>query len=91
MSANKTQPTEKVRELHRFFGVTALETVTQLKRYQAAFRFGKKAKKGRSPEAIAAWLRVGELKAQKRYCVPFNGKKIKSFFGRNLFYDTSDP
>jgi HTH-type transcriptional regulator/antitoxin HigA len=74
----KTRPTEKVRELHRFFGVTDLETVAQLKRYQAAFRFGKKSKKGRSPESIATWLRIGELKAQKRYCVPFNGKKLKA-------------
>lgn len=67
--AKKTKPTEKVSELQRFFGVTSLRNITDLKRYQAAFRC---ARRKRSPEALAAWLRIGEVKGQKTVCVPLH-------------------
>ncbi|MGB5750051.1 MAG: HigA family addiction module antitoxin [Desulfobacterales bacterium] len=69
----RTRPTEKVLELKKFFGVTSLKTVPNLRRYQVAFRAGKKK---RSPEAIAAWLRVGELQALKRPCRSFSRDKL---------------
>jgi len=66
--AKKTRPIDKVLELQNFFGVTSLKTVCELNRYQPAFKSGKHP---RSPETVAAWLRVGELQAQKTRCNPF--------------------
>jgi len=75
--AKKSRPIEKALELQKFFGVTSLETVLGLRRYQAAFRSGVNGKRKRSREAVAAWLRIGELEAQKRECAPFNKRKLK--------------
>jgi HTH-type transcriptional regulator/antitoxin HigA len=75
--AKKTRPKDKVLELQKFFGVTSLLTVCGLHRYQTAFRLGISGGKKRSPESVAAWLRIGELKAQKRRCTSFNKKKLK--------------
>lgn len=69
----KTRPIDKVLELQDFFGVTSLKTVCELNRYQPAFRSGKNS---RSPEAVAAWLRVGEVHAQKTRCNAFNGDSL---------------
>jgi HTH-type transcriptional regulator / antitoxin HigA len=73
----KTRPKDKVLELQKYFGVTSLETVCGLHRYQAAFRSGISGEKKRSPESVAAWLRIGELEARKRQCAPFDKKKLK--------------
>ena len=71
--AKKNRPIDKVIELQNFFGVTSLETVGTLIRYQPAFRT---SKRDRSPEAVAAWLRVGELRAQKTNCQPFDKARL---------------
>lgn len=72
--AKKTKPAEKVAELQRFFGVTSLRNIPGLRRYQAAFRAGRRK---RSPEALAAWLRIGEVKGQKTVCAPFDANKLE--------------
>lgn len=72
--AKKTKPAEKVAELQRFFGVTSLRNIPGLRRYQAAFRAGRRK---RSPEALAAWLRIGEVKGQKTVCAPFDADKLE--------------
>ncbi|NOY06266.1 MAG: HigA family addiction module antidote protein [Chlorobi bacterium] len=74
--AKKTQPADKVLELQRFFGVTSLFNIQHLKRYQAAFRRGLHVKEKYSPEAASTWLRIGELKAQKMDCAPYQKKKL---------------
>jgi HTH-type transcriptional regulator/antitoxin HigA len=73
--AKRSRSTEKVMELQRFFGVASLYTVLSLRRYQAAFRAGRPE---RSPEAVAAWLRIGELGAQRIPCAPFRKSRLKS-------------
>jgi len=73
--AKKTKATEKVQELHHFFGVTSLKNIPTLKRYQAAFRQGTGK---RSPEATSSWLRIGELQAQKTKAAPFQKNVLKS-------------
>ncbi len=70
----KTRSIDKVLELHKFFGVASLDTVLNLRRYQAAFRSGRQK---RSPEAVAAWLRIGELGAQRMRCAPFQKRRLK--------------
>jgi len=72
--AKKTKPIKKVQELQRFFGVTSLMNIPALKRYQVAFRQGKGK---RSPEAIAAWLRIGELQGQKAESKRFSKHAFK--------------
>jgi HTH-type transcriptional regulator/antitoxin HigA len=72
--AKKSRSTEKVMELQRFFGVASLYTVLSLRRYQAAFRAGKAE---RSPEAVAAWLRIGEVRAHRMRCLPFRKRRLK--------------
>lgn len=73
-----TLPVEKVLALHKFFGVTSLEAVPQLKRYQLAFRKNSYKTKGYTPQAVAAWLRIGEIGAMSRQCAPFNEPNLKS-------------
>lgn len=75
--AKRTKTIEKVRELQRFFGVTSLNNITTLKRYQAAFRYSGTKQRKPSPEAIAAWLRMGELEGQKKECNLFNKQVLK--------------
>ena len=70
----KTKPVEKVQELQRFFGVTSLQSIPSLRRYQVAFRQGKGK---RSPEAIATWLRIGELQSQKEESAPFSKRALQ--------------
>lgn len=73
--ARKTKATEKVEELQRFFGVTSLHNISAIKRYQVAFRQGTGQ---RSPEATSAWLRIGELRAQKTESPPFRKDVLKT-------------
>lgn len=46
------------------------------RRYQAAFRYGKAGQ--RSPEAVATWLRLGERRAQRLYCAPFDERRLRA-------------
>jgi HTH-type transcriptional regulator/antitoxin HigA len=73
----RTTLPEKVTELQRFFGVTSLTRVVGLRRYQAAFRCGRSSKGTRSPEALAAWLRFGEVRGQGIQCQPFDRTKLE--------------
>jgi HTH-type transcriptional regulator/antitoxin HigA len=68
---------DKVLELQKFFGVTSLTTIPSLKRYQVAFRRGKTAKRMKTPESVAAWLRIGEKAALDRRCAPFDRNRLK--------------
>lgn len=72
-----TKGMDKVLALQKFFGVTSLNNVITLRRYEAAFRCGAK-KKERSPEAVAAWLRLGELRAREIDCAPFNKRRLEA-------------
>ncbi len=72
-----TKSIEKVRELQNFFGVTSLESLASVKRYAVLYRQQQKGKDKVSPEAVTAWLRIGELKGQTIECVPFNLEKAK--------------
>ncbi|MBZ0258580.1 HigA family addiction module antidote protein, partial [bacterium] len=70
------KPIDRVRELLRFFGTVSLTTVPTLRRYQPAFRKGNAG--GESPEALAAWIRVGERRAAQAECKPFSKDKLKN-------------
>jgi HTH-type transcriptional regulator/antitoxin HigA len=75
--AKQTRAADKVLELQRFFGVTSLERVPKLHRYEAAFRCAASSRARQTPEALAAWLRLGEVKAQRVPCAPFRKAKLE--------------
>lgn len=67
--------TEKVKELRRFFGVASLTNLSDVRSYAPAFR---QTNKGRvSHEALAAWLRAGELEARRIETQPYDEKRLK--------------
>jgi HTH-type transcriptional regulator/antitoxin HigA len=69
----RTVLVDKVRELLRFFGVASLDEVKVV--HPAAFR--KTKSKQASPEALAAWMRQGELQAQKVQARPFDSASLR--------------
>ncbi len=72
-----TKDTDKIWALRRFFGVMSLLNVTESPRYQAAFRYGRSTVGERTPEAVAAWVRMGELLAQRISCRPFDDDRLR--------------
>ena len=72
-----TKPLEKVRELRQFFGVASLRAIPNVRRYQAAFRQGAARSQRRSPEAIAAWLRLAERRAAAIDAGVFNAARLR--------------
>lgn len=87
-----TKPVDKVVALHNFFGVISLETVPHLKRYQTAFRISSKFPKGYTPQAVAAWLRIGERQALNNRCAPFNKDSLNEALVdiRTMTHQSSD-
>jgi hypothetical protein len=66
-----------VRRLLRFFGVSSVEAWRETFLKPAVqFRGGEVAKK--HPGEVAAWLRMGEIKAEEVECKPFNAQAFKS-------------
>jgi len=74
-----TSRQEKVRELQRFFGVASLLNVSAegALRYQAAFRVGKAGAVAIKAHAVASWLRMGEIFADRITCEPFDSAKLE--------------
>lgn len=70
------KPVERARALHSYFGVTSLFMVTESQRYQAAFRCGTDGE--RKAEALAAWLRYGERRAQGIETAQLSEKKLRA-------------
>jgi HTH-type transcriptional regulator/antitoxin HigA len=67
---------EKVRELQRFFGVSSLKNMPDVKAYSPAFRFSRK--KHASPYALAAWLKCGEIRGREITTKPYAKETLKS-------------
>jgi HTH-type transcriptional regulator / antitoxin HigA len=79
---------EKIHALRRFFGVTTLHNIFKINLYSPALRSSKKKIPAR--EALASWFRIGERKAQRTDCAPFDKKRLQ-----NALYDiramTTEP
>ena len=75
---DRTNSVDKVKELQGFLGVTSLFNVANIKRYQTLYR--QKVSKNNSvyPEALASWIRIGEIEAQKIVTKTFDEKKLRS-------------
>jgi HTH-type transcriptional regulator/antitoxin HigA len=72
-----TSPTERVRELLGFFSVASLRNISGLPLYQAAFRCSKSTKEKRSEDAVNAWLRMGERRAQQVTTAAFDKSRLR--------------
>jgi len=72
------EPLERVRELLRYFAVTDLRLVTQTQR--AAYRIS--GRREASPEALAAWLRKGEIEGEKVETKSFDGARLREALPR---------
>ena len=74
-----TSRREKVLELQRFFGVASLLYISPngALRYQPAFRVGRAGTAAVKPHAVAAWLRMGEVLADRMDCAPFDPAKLE--------------
>lgn len=55
-----TKAADKVRELHKYFGVTSLDNLEEINRYAVLYRQKPGHKSRVSPEAVSAWLRIAE-------------------------------
>ena len=71
-------PIERVRELLKYFGVASLDAVPKVQ--AAAYR--KSQKRDASPQALAAWLRKGELEAAEAKTKPFDARKLRASLPR---------
>jgi HTH-type transcriptional regulator/antitoxin HigA len=79
----------KIRELHRFYGVSSLAYLSEIKAYQASFRCG--ATREASRYALAAWLRCAELRAVKVPAEPFDKRKLRGALGDIRALSTKGP
>jgi len=66
-----------IEALCRFFAIASPEQ-WQTIQYKYAVAYRKTQKKAHSSGALSAWLRKGELEAQKIHCNPFNNKSFKA-------------
>ncbi len=73
-----TEPFEKVEELQRFFGVTSLFNLYDVKRYAPFYKQNLSKKSKVSSEALISWLRIGELESHKIETQPFNADKLSA-------------
>lgn len=70
-------PRQRARSLRKFFGVSSLANVPDIQLYQPAFGVGKSRNAAIKPEALAAWIRVGEKRARRMRCSPFNAGRVR--------------
>jgi len=68
------KPKERVRNLWKFFGVNSLDFVSNIE----AVAYRRKDGAGVKSEALATWLRCGEIEAAKLDLVAYNRQALKS-------------
>ena len=71
-------PVERVRELLKYFGVARLSAVSEVQ--SVAYR--KSRARNTSPQALAAWLRKGEIEAAQVKTRPFARRKLRDSLPR---------
>jgi len=86
----KTRDDEhKVRELHRFYGVSSLRNLPAIKAYEGSFRRG--GGRGASSYALAAWIRCAEKRAEEVPTGAFDKKKLKKSLDEIHTLSSGDP
>jgi HTH-type transcriptional regulator/antitoxin HigA len=86
----KTRDDEhKIRELHRFYGVSSLRNLPAIKAYEESFRRG--GGPGASSYALAAWIRCAEKRAEQVPIGAFDKKKMKKSLNEIRTLSSRDP
>jgi HTH-type transcriptional regulator / antitoxin HigA len=86
----KTRDDEhKVRELHRFYGVSSLANLPWIKAYQGAFQSG--GERQASSYGLAAWIRCAELQAAAVPAGTFDKGKLRRCLNDIRVLSTRDP
>lgn len=67
---------ERVRELLRYFGIASPEQWQEVWNSEAAFRQSPAFQA--DPAAVAAWLRRGEIEAQRIECAPYDATRLRA-------------
>jgi HTH-type transcriptional regulator/antitoxin HigA len=81
--------THKIRELHRFYGVSSLVNLPETRAYAASFR--RSPKRIASGYALAAWLRCAELRAAEAHADAYDKTKLKAALGEIRAMTKRDP
>jgi len=72
----RADPVARLRDMLQFFGVASLDALSQIgKVKRLAFR--QSAAHKVNQYALLAWLRIGEIEAQKIQCVPYDSKTFR--------------
>ncbi len=72
----RPDPVSRLRDVLQFFGVATLDALSQIgKEKRLAFR--QSAAHEVDHYALLAWLRIGELEAQKIHCAPYAPKRFR--------------
>jgi HTH-type transcriptional regulator / antitoxin HigA len=86
----KTRDSEhKIRELHRFYGVSSLAHLPGIKAYEASFRCG--GAREASNYALAAWIRCAELRASEVPAESFDKGKLRKSLGQIRMLSKKEP
>jgi len=79
----------KIRELHRFYGVSSLANLPGIKAYEASFRCG--GAREATSYALAAWIRCAELRAAEAPAETFDKGKLRRSLSDIRALSTKDP
>ena len=82
-------PELKVRELQRFYGVSSLANVPEIRAYEASFRCG--GGREASGYALTAWIRCAELRATEVRTDIFDKKKLRAALAELRSLSVRDP
>lgn len=86
----KTRDDEhKVRELHRFYGVSSLANLPGIKAYEESFRRG--GGPGASSYALAAWIKCAKERAAEVPAGAFDKRKLRKTLNEIRALSTRDP
>jgi HTH-type transcriptional regulator/antitoxin HigA len=86
----KTRDKEKkIRELHRFYGVSSLANVPEVRTFAASFRCGRA--RAASNYALAAWIRCAELRAAEVPGGAFDKSRLRKSLADIRAMSTKDP
>ena len=87
---HKTDTTGMIEQLLDFFGVGSISAWQErIKHLQVAFRRSPSFQS--SPESVAVWLRIGELRAEEVDCAPYNGSKFADVLKEIRSLTCEDP
>lgn len=72
----RSDPVSRLRDMLQFFGVASLDALSQIGK-EKCLAFRRSAAHDLDQYALLAWLRIGELDAQKIQCAPYDPKNFR--------------